>query len=264
MATIRQFGLGLDGKAYADDQIVNDLIWRLSEATSGKAAMACLGEIVAAFDIASISYGHTCSPRSIDGTPTMAVTMTHNFPPDWEESTSDVRWADPYYEACFKPGVAVDWRDVHTDSGLTERQKCFLKCIADYRLTQGITIPLRLHRDSLSFVSFAAPDWDRGFRRLVARKRSLLILLAYNFIAVMNTRFLSELRKRDDAPLSARERECLRWSALGKSIIDVAQILGLSPETVRIHLKNSYAKLDAVNRGHAIAIALDRGIFNLH
>ncbi len=63
--------------------------------------------------------------------------------------------------------------------------------------------------------------------------------------------------------LSAREREVLALLADGMSGEDVAKRLFLSPETVRTHIRNTMAKLEADTRVHAIAIALRRGEISL-
>jgi len=63
--------------------------------------------------------------------------------------------------------------------------------------------------------------------------------------------------------LSVREREVLALLPDGMSGEDVAKRLFLSPETVRTHIRNTMAKLEADTRVHAIAIALRRGEISL-
>ena len=55
--------------------------------------------------------------------------------------------------------------------------------------------------------------------------------------------------------LSAREIECLRWSAAGKSSDKIAIILSISSHTVVSYLKSAMRKLDSVNRMQAVARA---------
>jgi DNA-binding NarL/FixJ family response regulator len=59
--------------------------------------------------------------------------------------------------------------------------------------------------------------------------------------------------------LSPREREVLHLMAEGFTGEAIARRLGLSVETVRTHARNVIRKLQARNRVHAIAIALERG-----
>lgn len=56
--------------------------------------------------------------------------------------------------------------------------------------------------------------------------------------------------------LSARELECLRWAAAGKSSDEIAIILGISAYTVSSYFKTATRKLDSVNRMQAIARAM--------
>jgi DNA-binding NarL/FixJ family response regulator len=59
--------------------------------------------------------------------------------------------------------------------------------------------------------------------------------------------------------LSPREREVLELLAHGLSGEDAAKQLYLSSETVRTHVRNAMAKLDASTRVHAVALAMQRG-----
>lgn len=60
--------------------------------------------------------------------------------------------------------------------------------------------------------------------------------------------------------LTDRERECLSWTAAGKTSVEIAAILGISPHTVDHYLTTAGQKLDTVNRAHTVATALRRGL----
>lgn len=66
----------------------------------------------------------------------------------------------------------------------------------------------------------------------------------------------------DDA-LSVREMEVLRLIASGNANKMIAASLSIAEETVKGHVKNILAKLDANDRTHAVTIALKRGIIEL-
>ena len=61
-------------------------------------------------------------------------------------------------------------------------------------------------------------------------------------------------------PLSERELEILRALAHSMSNKRIAQVLGISPETVKWHLRNVYGKLKVVGRDDAVARARDLGL----
>lgn len=56
--------------------------------------------------------------------------------------------------------------------------------------------------------------------------------------------------------ITQRQREILQLLADGESTTVAARKLGLSEETVKTHMKNILARLDAKNRSHAVAIGL--------
>ncbi|MGF6710977.1 two-component system NarL family response regulator [Luteibacter sp. W1I16] len=72
---------------------------------------------------------------------------------------------------------------------------------------------------------------------------------------------LTEREISADECLTEREIAVLRGVGAGLSNKQIAQRLGLSPETVKEYLSNAMGKLHASNPSHALAIALERGFF---
>ncbi len=60
------------------------------------------------------------------------------------------------------------------------------------------------------------------------------------------------LRARGEVNLSNRELEIMHWVSIGKTNVEIAQILDISPRTVRNHLQNIFRKLDVMNRAQAV------------
>jgi DNA-binding NarL/FixJ family response regulator len=60
--------------------------------------------------------------------------------------------------------------------------------------------------------------------------------------------------------LSERERQVLQYMANGRSNKEIGQILYISENTVKAHVKSILTKLDAMGRTEAIAIAINRGL----
>jgi LuxR family quorum sensing-dependent transcriptional regulator len=56
--------------------------------------------------------------------------------------------------------------------------------------------------------------------------------------------------------LTPRERETLSWALLGKTAHEIGAILHIGQRTVEEHLATAARKLGAVNRTHAVAIAI--------
>jgi LuxR family transcriptional regulator, quorum-sensing system regulator SolR len=67
---------------------------------------------------------------------------------------------------------------------------------------------------------------------------------------------LPKLLPTQSAALTPRERECLRWSADGKTAWETGQILNIAERTVVFHLNNVIQKLRVANKMQAIVRAV--------
>ena len=67
-------------------------------------------------------------------------------------------------------------------------------------------------------------------------------------------------RDTEREPLSARERGIVELIAQGQSNKEIARTLGITPETVKTHVKNIFVKLAVEKRAHAVARAQALGL----
>lgn len=72
---------------------------------------------------------------------------------------------------------------------------------------------------------------------------------------------LAEFSERSQ--LTEREGEILSLVARGLANKDVARAIGRTGETVKIHLKNIFAKLGVADRTEAVTVAVARGLIHL-
>jgi DNA-binding NarL/FixJ family response regulator len=75
----------------------------------------------------------------------------------------------------------------------------------------------------------------------------------------LRSTFLSSRTTEGIPVLTKREREVLDLLARGHTGEDVAKALFLSPETVRVHVRNAMRKLQAGTRVHAVVLAIQHG-----
>jgi len=74
---------------------------------------------------------------------------------------------------------------------------------------------------------------------------------------------LKQSKNHSGSTLSSREIEVLKWVFTGKTNQEISDTLFLSPATVKNHVQNIIQKLNANNRQHATAKALQLGIIDI-
>lgn len=67
-------------------------------------------------------------------------------------------------------------------------------------------------------------------------------------------------RARMSESLTARERQILSQIALGQSNKAIARVLGISPDTVKLHVRHILAKLGCASRVEAAVLAARHGL----
>jgi LuxR family transcriptional regulator, quorum-sensing system regulator BjaR1 len=60
--------------------------------------------------------------------------------------------------------------------------------------------------------------------------------------------------------LTPREVEATTWLARGKTYSEIALLLSISERTAKAHVESACHKLNAVNKTHAVALALVNGL----
>lgn len=68
--------------------------------------------------------------------------------------------------------------------------------------------------------------------------------------------------RKSERGLTAREKEILILVSKGCSNVEIGDILHLSPNTVKNHLKNLFESLGAADRAEAVAIGIRRGLIS--
>ncbi len=141
-------------------------------------------------------------------------------------------------------------------------QKATLKV---FNVHQAWIVPLNTI-DQMRGVTLYLKGKSAAVRRHFAETRMAAQLISSDFMAG----FVRVNRPKPATPppslevtLSAREVDCMSWIAKGKTNWEISQILEISENTVRYHLKNAFRKLDANSRSSAVMRAAQAGLITL-
>lgn len=130
-------------------------------------------------------------------------------------------------------------------------------------LKDGIGIPLYGPRGALAGVGAASSAGGVELDDKMLLSKSYL--LSQQFYAVFLALEAQRLKNRSQEPinLTDREQEVLKWCARGKSKPEIAEILGISENTVHTYVRDSLAKLEANNVTLGVLRALQMGLIQI-
>jgi DNA-binding CsgD family transcriptional regulator len=96
---------------------------------------------------------------------------------------------------------------------------------------------------------------DRYESDFADRDVAVLAVIQQHLAAIRESIMSARPTDADPArePLTVREAQVLSWVARGRSNREIAEILFISPATVRKHLEHAYEKLGVRSRGEAVA-----------
>jgi len=187
------------------------------------------------------------------------------FPTQWHAHYASQRYdlIDPVVREGPKQVLPFQWSSLTYGQDLTDRQRDFFTEADDFGVAEGIGIPVLSPTGAHAMVSMVTNTSSKGLNSILNAHASdihIIALAFHNAIRDFNTDVTNE---RPAPCLTARELECLIWSANGKSMSDIGCILRISDRTVEFHLKNARDKLGCATTIQAVIRATSLGILNL-
>ncbi|MER9250131.1 LuxR family transcriptional regulator [Mesorhizobium sp. M0590] len=212
------------------------------------------------FDCPWIAYGSLATDQKglkpVRGDPTVML----NYPHGWQERYFEMGYyrIDPTIKRSRRRAEAFRWSEVYNDESTTEDERRFFDEAATFGLRSGISVPLHGPDGRFAIMNFAQA-WAGEFQNGAI---TYLQLAALHFhLRIGNSAISSGIEERPN--LSPREKECILWTAKGKSSWEIGKIVGISVNTVNFHIKSVIRKMDAVSRATAAIKALKLGIIEL-
>ena len=164
---------------------------------------------------------------------------------------------DPAFQRHLKSSLPFSYdQSTYVDAGVGE----LWEAMAPFGYRTGVGVTLHLPLNAHFLFSFDRDDdlpVDDG--QLTQTMANCQLLAVHAQVAV--SRIVAARANPSSLPrLTPREKEVLQWAMGNKSAWSTGQILGLSENTVKFHMKNAMRKLDAGSRHEVLMRAKSLGI----
>ena len=181
-----------------------------------------------------------------------------NYPDDWVSHYFEKRYQeiDPVFLLTPSKGAPFLWDDIVKQESLSSKQRNLFNECKETGLHNDVSVPIHGPRGESYVVCLASDNPASDSSKQLANLQILAtqFQLAYSHVA------REPFAAGKGLHLTERERECLTWTARGKSAWAISEIIGVSEHTVNFHLKGVMKKLDTGNRVSAVVTAVRLGL----
>lgn len=184
------------------------------------------------------------------------LSLLSNLPAELVQAydQADLLRSSPILEKLQDSTRPVEWEaDGINVTRKPEAVEAAERLYADFGIRAGICFSVHDSADRRGAISFS------GDRPACSMDEQLFLSWICNQVFERATFFAYE-EGTTKPQLSARELECLGWTAAGKTSSEIAVILDLSEHTVNHYLTGCCQKLSAANRAHAVAKGIRLGL----
>ncbi len=165
---------------------------------------------------------------------------------------------DPVLAACQRSAAAFLWSDLPTLLALNPRQIEILDSAAACGLAEGFTVPVNVPGEFMGSCSFGLATGRALPRRALPAAQ---YVGCFAFEAARRIQRIEGLRATPDGPdipprLTQRQFDCVVLAARGRSDWHIAQLLGISSDTVHQHIETAKRRFGVASRTELVVRAL--------
>ena len=196
--------------------------------------------------------------RLVDDTPS----LISSYPKSWTGRYFDLHYQnlDPVVQRARRDYDLFNWSGEPKATGNREQRRFFDEAMT-FGIKSGLTVPIRAGFGQMAAFTLASDDKATHLDQFVTESKDVLQLVGMYFHVYRTTQLKAQPDSRTTEPmLTQRERQCLAWTARGKSVADIATLVGITPRTTVFHLENARRKFGASTITQCVAEALRRGL----
>jgi DNA-binding CsgD family transcriptional regulator len=184
-------------------------------------------------------------------------TVINGYPAAWADRyvRNDYVKVDPVMHHCLRSVTPLAW---HPSAFGSEQERTFFNEAGEHGVGLGMSCSVRGRGGEMSILSFASNSFSRAALQHVHDNLAVGQLLTC-YVHEATDRLFGRAAAQE-VQLSAREQECLKWAAGGKSNWQIGRIMNITEHGVGFHFRNIFRKLGVSTRQQAIVRAMLLGL----
>jgi LuxR family transcriptional activator of conjugal transfer of Ti plasmids len=189
-----------------------------------------------------------------------APALLSSYPKSWTDRYFDLGYQhlDPVVRRARRESELFSWGGSAPRAVGTREQRRFFDEAMTFGIKSGVTVPIRGGFGRMAAFTMATDESTAPTERLLSESKDILQLVGLYFHTHVTTKLGTTVLPEVKSALTQRERQCLAWVARGRTVADVAILVGIAPRTVVFHLEKARQKLDAASIAQCVAEAIRR------
>jgi LuxR family quorum sensing-dependent transcriptional regulator len=223
----------------------------IEQAIDAEGIEACLISYAARFGLTALFAGWVPG-LDIAARDIPSKILFQKFPTEWAARYNERNYVfrDPIVQRLQSDRNLFRWADAYNSCHSSYDVNLIRGEASEFGLADGLVVPIQSVDGAHAAFSFG------GERLEISEKDAAALAFVTNFAAGHLLTIVSRRTLGRQSRLTPREIDCLLWSAEGKTDWEISKILGISRPTVLKHMASARQKLGAMNKAHAVAMAM--------
>ena len=188
----------------------------------------------------------------------------NGYPSEWRARYTEKGYMtiDPTVMHCATHLTPISWDQVEPQEDENEQIRRFMGEAREFGLNSGISFPIHSAQGEFAMLNLASSENWRQAKSFILEAMPYASLFSAYLHEAVHRIFEHQVLPLSRVCLTSREKQCLLWSAEGKTTWETSHILGVSERTIVFHLQNASEKLNVVSRQQAVARAVSLGLIS--
>lgn len=234
------------------EQIISEVTESISSTSTQEEVSSIVWSFCKRFGVENFVFGASLY-NNLRATPEFYTIS--GYPDEWQKRYEEKGYfnEDLTVSHCLTKHTPIIWP--LNDKSISTTNKQIFSEASEFGINSGVSFPY--HGAACEFAGFGISTSDTYQHSELRNPDTQFAMQVIG--ASLFDHLKTKSKKENTNTLTAREKECLKWVAAGKTSWETSIIMGISERTVIFHVTNAATKMGTTSRTNAAIIALMNG-----